>query len=150
VAFSSGAGLAGRQGHHDGNVVGGRRLAHTAVLVVATGQFPIHRDHRDEALLELPVQLGIAGSGALVATSVVGYPLARSALRPVEHCRGQAAQIDPGGAGDPGVAGVRLELPSSPTTKSPGSGGPSTRCSPRRSEANATSSATRATSSASR
>jgi hypothetical protein len=35
--------------------------------VVAPGRFPI-RDHRDEALLELLVQLGIAGLGALVAT----------------------------------------------------------------------------------
>ena len=61
MAFSSGAGShGGRQGHHDGNGVGVRRLAHTAVLVVAPGRFPT-RDNRDEALLELLVQLGLAG-----------------------------------------------------------------------------------------
>ena len=43
MAFSSGAGLAGSARHHDGNVVGVRRLAQTAVLVVAPGWFPIPR-----------------------------------------------------------------------------------------------------------
>lgn len=74
-----------------------------AVLVVA-----VRRDHRDEALLELLVQLGIAGLGALVATSLVGYLLARSALRPVEHYRAQAAHIIDG------VPGVRLEVAEQP------------------------------------
>ena len=71
-----------------------------AVLVVA-----VRRDHRDEALLELLLQLGIAGLGALVVTSAVGYLLARSALRPVERYRAQADQIVDG------VPGVRLEVP---------------------------------------
>jgi two-component system OmpR family sensor kinase len=74
-----------------------------AVLVVA-----VRRDHRDEALLELLVQLGIAGLGALIATSAVGYLLARSALRPVEHYRAQAAQIIDG------VPGIRLEVAEQP------------------------------------
>lgn len=71
-----------------------------AVLVVA-----VRRDHRDEALLELLLQLGIAGLGALVLTSAVGYLLARSALRPVERYRAQADRIVDG------VPGVRLDVP---------------------------------------
>ncbi|SDS99018.1 Signal transduction histidine kinase [Friedmanniella luteola] len=69
------------------------------VLVVA-----VRRDHRDEALLELLLQLGIAGLGALVLTSAVGYLLTRSALRPVERYRAQADQIVHG------VPGVRLGI----------------------------------------
>ena len=71
-----------------------------AILVVA-----VRRDHRDEALLELLLQLTIAGLGALVLTSAVGYLLARSALRPVEDYRSRAAQIIDG------VPGVRLDVP---------------------------------------
>jgi two-component system OmpR family sensor kinase len=71
-----------------------------AVLVVA-----VRRDHRDEALLELLVQLSVAGLGALLVTSAVGYLLARSALRPVERYRAQAARVIDG------VPGVRLEVP---------------------------------------
>lgn len=71
-----------------------------AVLVVA-----VPRNHRDEALLELLVQLGVAGAGALAITSVVGYLLARSALRPVEAYRSQAAHVIDG------AAGVRLAVP---------------------------------------
>lgn len=74
-----------------------------AVLVVA-----VRRDHRDEALLELLLQLSIAGLGALAVTSAVGYLLARSALRPVEHYRAQAAQITNG------VPNVRLQVPEQP------------------------------------
>lgn len=71
-----------------------------AVLVVA-----VRRDNRDEALLELLVQLSVAGLGALLVTSGVGYLLARSALRPVERYRAQAAHIIDG------VPGVRLDVP---------------------------------------
>ncbi len=71
-----------------------------AVLVVA-----VRRDHRDEALLELLVQLAVAGLAALIITSGVGYVLARSALRPVERYRAQAVRIVDG------VSGVRLEVP---------------------------------------
>lgn len=71
-----------------------------AVLVVA-----VPRNHRDEALRELLVQLGVAGAGALVITSAVGYWLARSALRPVEAYRSQAAHVIDG------AAGIRLVVP---------------------------------------
>jgi signal transduction histidine kinase len=71
-----------------------------AVLVVA-----VRRDHRDEALLELLVQLSVAGIGALLVTAVVGERLARLALRPVERYRIQAVSII---AGD---TGVRLDVP---------------------------------------
>jgi signal transduction histidine kinase len=70
------------------------------VLVVA-----VRRDHRDEALLELLVQLSVAGIGALLVTAVVGERLARLALRPVERYRIQAVSII---AGD---TGVRLDVP---------------------------------------
>jgi two-component system OmpR family sensor kinase len=71
-----------------------------AVLVVA-----VRRDHRDEALLELLAQLGVAGLAALILTSSVGYLLARSALQPVERYRAQAARIINGDTG------VRLDVP---------------------------------------
>jgi signal transduction histidine kinase len=70
------------------------------VLVVA-----VRRDHRDEALLELLVQLAVAGLGALLVTAAVGERLSRLALRPVERYRVQAANIIAG------TAGVRLEVP---------------------------------------
>jgi len=69
-------------------------------LVVA-----VRRDHRDEALRELLVQLAISVVGSLAVASVVGYLLARSALQPVEAYRRQAAAI----AG--GATGVRLDVP---------------------------------------
>jgi two-component system, OmpR family, sensor kinase len=75
----------------------GRRAA---VLVVA-----VRRDHRDEALRELLVQLAVAGFAALLLTAVVGYLLARLALRPVERYRAQSADIVAG------AAGVRLDVP---------------------------------------
>ena len=72
-----------------------------AVLVVA-----VRRDHRDEALLELLVQLAAAGFGALLVTALVGERLARFALQPVERYRAQADDIIAG------ASGVRLEVPS--------------------------------------
>jgi len=65
----------------------------------------VRRDHRDEALRELLVQLTVAGLGALVVTAFVGDRLARAALRPVERYRRRAEQI----AG--GASGLRLEVP---------------------------------------
>jgi two-component system, OmpR family, sensor kinase len=71
-----------------------------AFLVVA-----VRRNHRDEALLELLVQLSVAGFAALLATALVGERLARFALLPVERYRAQADEII---AGD---TSVRLEVP---------------------------------------
>jgi signal transduction histidine kinase len=75
----------------------GRRAA---ILVVA-----VRRDHRDEALRELLLQLAVAGFAALLVTAVVGYLLARLALRPVERYRTQSADIIAG------ATGVRLDVP---------------------------------------
>jgi signal transduction histidine kinase len=69
-------------------------------LVVA-----VRRDHRDEALRELLVQLLLAGLATLVVTGLVGYLLTRSALAPVERYRIRAAEIAQG------RHGVRLEVP---------------------------------------
>ena len=71
-----------------------------AALVVA-----VARNHRDEALRELLAQLAVAGLGALVLTALVGYLLARLALKPVERYRSRAADIVAG------AAGVRLDVP---------------------------------------
>jgi signal transduction histidine kinase len=65
----------------------------------------VRRDHRDEALRELLLQLTLAGLGALVVGAVVGDALARAALRPVERYRRRAEEIA-GGAG-----GLRLDVP---------------------------------------
>jgi len=65
----------------------------------------VRRDHRDEALRELLVQLAVAGVGALVVTSVVGDLLARFALRPVERYRRRAEEIAAG------ARSLRLEVP---------------------------------------
>jgi two-component system, OmpR family, sensor kinase len=65
----------------------------------------VRRDHRDEALRELLLQLSLAGLAALVIASVVGDLLARSALRPVERYRRRAAEIAAG------AADLRLEVP---------------------------------------
>jgi signal transduction histidine kinase len=65
----------------------------------------LRRDHRDEALRELLLQLTLAGLGALVVAAIVGDVLARAALRPVERYRRRAADI----AG--GAAGLRLDVP---------------------------------------
>jgi signal transduction histidine kinase len=48
---------------------------------------------RDEALRELLAQLLIGGPAALLLTSLLGYGLARAALRPVESIRAEAAAI---------------------------------------------------------
>jgi signal transduction histidine kinase len=65
----------------------------------------VRRDHRDEALRELFLQLTLAGLGALAIAAVVGDILARAALRPVERYRRRAAEI----AG--GADGLRLDVP---------------------------------------
>ncbi|MFD7074268.1 ATP-binding protein [Nocardioides sp. NPDC059952] len=65
----------------------------------------VRRDHRDEALRELLLQLGLAGLGALCVTALVGDRLARAALRPVERYRRQAAAITAGNTS------LRLDVP---------------------------------------
>lgn len=65
----------------------------------------VRRDHRDEALRELLLQLTVAGLGALLVTALVGERLARAALRPVERYRRRAAAI---AAGD---TALRLDVP---------------------------------------
>ena len=70
------------------------------VLVVA-----VRRDHRDEALRELMLQLAIAGIGTLVVTAFVGERLARAALRPVDRYRQRAAEIAEG------RTSLRLDVP---------------------------------------
>nr|WP_272917579.1 HAMP domain-containing sensor histidine kinase [Nocardioides flavescens] len=67
----------------------------------------VRRDHRDEALRELLLQLSLAGLGALLVACVVGDVLARLALRPVERYRRRAAEISAG------ASGVRLDVPAS-------------------------------------
>lgn len=65
----------------------------------------VRRDHRDEALRELLLQMSLAGLGALVVASLVGDQLARLALRPVERYRGRAAEIAAGSSH------LRLDVP---------------------------------------
>ena len=65
----------------------------------------VRRDHRDEALRELLVQLTLAGLGALTVAAGVGDLLARAALRPVERYRRRAVEITHG------ASGLRLEVP---------------------------------------
>ncbi|ABL81074.1 MULTISPECIES: ATP-binding protein [unclassified Nocardioides] len=65
----------------------------------------VRRDHRDEALRELLVQLTVAGLGALLVTGLVGERLARAALRPVERYRRRAAAIAAGNTS------LRLDVP---------------------------------------
>ncbi len=69
-----------------------------AVLVTA-----IDRDHRDEALRELVLQLALAGLGAVVAAAAVGWGAARAALGPVERFRAAAEAAD-------GTDGVQLPV----------------------------------------
>lgn len=69
-------------------------------LVVA-----VRRDHRDEALRELLLQLAVAGVAMLAFSSFVGERLARAALRPVERYRSQAAAITEG------ATDLRLDVP---------------------------------------
>ena len=66
----------------------------------------VRRDHRDEALRELLLQMALAGVGALVIASFVGDLLARLALRPVERYRRRAAEIAAGSSH------LRLDVPS--------------------------------------
>ncbi len=65
----------------------------------------VRRDHRDEALRELLLQMSLAGLGALVIASAVGDLLARLALRPVERYRRRAAEIATGSSH------LRLDVP---------------------------------------
>ncbi|HWJ80629.1 MAG TPA: HAMP domain-containing sensor histidine kinase [Nocardioides sp.] len=65
----------------------------------------LRRDHRDEALRELVVQLTLAGTGSLLVAAVVGDLLARASLRPVERYRRRAAEIAAG------AGGLRLDVP---------------------------------------
>ena len=65
----------------------------------------VRRDHRDEALRELLLQMWLAGLAALVIASLVGDQLARQALRPVERYRRRASEI---AAGAPHL---RLDVP---------------------------------------
>lgn len=65
----------------------------------------VRRDHHDEALRELLLQLVVAGLGTLLITALVGERLARAALRPVERYRRRAAAIAAG------RADLRLEVP---------------------------------------
>ncbi|MCW2772088.1 MAG: ATP-binding region, ATPase domain protein [Nocardioides sp.] len=65
----------------------------------------VRRDHRDEALRELLLQLSLAGLGALVVTAFVGERLARAALKPVEQYRRRASAIAAG------RADLRLDVP---------------------------------------
>ncbi len=74
--------------------------AGAAYLLVA-----VRRDHRDEALRELLLQMTLAGLGALVVASLVGDLLARMALRPVERYRRRAVEISHG------AAQLRLDVP---------------------------------------
>ncbi len=69
-------------------------------LVVA-----VRRDHRDEALRELLLQLLVAGFGALVVAGLVGERLAHAALAPVERYRRRASDIAAG------RSGLRLDVP---------------------------------------
>lgn len=65
----------------------------------------VRRDHRDEALRELIVQLTVAGVGMLVFAGFVGDRFARAALQPVERYRQQASDIAAG------AAELRLDVP---------------------------------------
>jgi signal transduction histidine kinase len=65
----------------------------------------VRRDHRDEALRELLVQLISAGLAMLAFSAFVGDRLARGALRPVERYRIRAAEIAEG------AADLRLDVP---------------------------------------
>ncbi len=66
----------------------------------------VRRDHRDEALRELLLQLTLAGLGALAVAALVGDVLARAALRPVERYRRRAEEIAAG------ADGLQLDVPS--------------------------------------
>lgn len=86
-----------------------------AVLVVA-----VRRDHRDEALLELLLQLAIAGLGALVLTSAV------ATCWPGSRCGRWSATGRRRTRSSTGSRASGSRSPSSATTRSPGSATPST------------------------
>lgn len=79
----------------------GARPGGRPLIVVAA----MERGHRDEALRELLAQLAIAAGLTLLASSLVGYRVARAALGPVERYRRSAADL----AGH--TAGARLPVP---------------------------------------
>lgn len=81
------------------------RISHLAASPDKFVLVAVRRDHRDEALRELVVQLSIAGLAMLVFSSVVGDRLARAALTPVERYRRQAAAIAAG------ATDLRLDVP---------------------------------------
>jgi signal transduction histidine kinase len=64
------------------------------------------REHKEEALHELAVQLAVAFSGTLLISGLVGYRVARAALDPVERLRRQAANASVDGS-------FRLPVPDS-------------------------------------
>jgi signal transduction histidine kinase len=87
---------------------GGRAPYRVRAFETGTDQYlvvGVRRDHRDEALRELVLQLLVAGIGSLIITAFVGDRLARAALRPVERYRQQAAAIAAG------AAELRLDVP---------------------------------------
>ena len=78
------------------------------VTAVATDRYllvAVGRNHRDEALRELLLQLSLAGLAALTLAALVGDLLARAALRPVERYRRRAEEISAG------ANGLRLDVP---------------------------------------
>jgi signal transduction histidine kinase len=72
-------------------IVASRLTTPTGPVVVATA---ISRRKHDEALRELLLQLVIADLATLVAASLVGYGVARGALKPVERYRLAAERAD--------------------------------------------------------
>jgi signal transduction histidine kinase len=76
---------------HPYRVIVSRTTTPRGPVVVATA---ISRSKHDEALRELLLQLVIADLATLVAASLVGYGVARGALRPVERYRIAAERAD--------------------------------------------------------
>jgi signal transduction histidine kinase len=76
---------------HPYRVIASRARTPRGPMVVASA---ISRSKHDEALRELMLQLVIADLATLVAASLVGYGVARGALRPVERYRIAAEQAD--------------------------------------------------------
>ena len=110
-------------------------------VVVASA---ISRRKHDEALRELLLQLAIADLATLIAASLVGYGVARAALRPVERYRVAAERaqgapvlpVDPGGttrSPDSDTRSTPSWRGSAPPTNASGSSSPTppTSCAPR-------------------
>jgi signal transduction histidine kinase len=76
---------------HPYRVITSRATTPTGPVVVASA---ISRRKHDEALRELLLQLAIADLATLIAASLVGYGVARAALRPVERYRVAAERAD--------------------------------------------------------